>query len=421
MQLEFMNIMTKDLVAGASILILGTALVWAQPTSAPPAAAAASTNVLGPRIQFETPVYDFGRAKCGEPIKYTYVFTNTGDRMLIISSVQPGCHCTTAGEWTRQVEPGKTGGIPVQFDTTGGNGMTIRQITVACNITNQPPMVYLQLRGTIYKPVDVNPPWAVLNVPPDAESASLNVTITNNTEEPLILSPPESNNRMFSAQLVTNEPGRGFLLKVTAVPQGTGTVQGQIRLKTTWTNTPVIQVMVVANVQAVVMVMPTFMSLVPGPLPNAVTNSVTIQNNSTNLLTLSEPVVNVPGVEATIKELQPGKSFAAMLAFPQGFLIPPGQQVELSVKSSNPRFPVIKVPVTQLTRPTGPAVAPRPATAVRLPVSAPVQATPALALTTATTPPVPAVPPVTAKRPSPTGARPLPVPPPLPPLPPAPK
>ena len=89
------------------------------------------------------------------------------------------------------------------------------------------------------------------------------------------------------------------------------------------------------------------------------TNSVTIQNNSTNLLQLSEPVVNVPGVDAQIKEMQPGKSFTAMLAFPQGFEVPPGQQVELSVKSSNPKFPVVKVPVMQMPRPAPPAAPPR--------------------------------------------------------------
>ena len=104
-------------------MTVGTALVGAQPTSAPPAAAAASTNALGPRIQFATPVYDFGRVKAGEPVKYTYVFTNTGDRLLIINSVQPGCGCTTAGEWTKQVEPGKTGSIPIQFNTAGYNGL----------------------------------------------------------------------------------------------------------------------------------------------------------------------------------------------------------------------------------------------------------------------------------------------------------
>jgi copper(I)-binding protein len=402
--------MTKELVAAASILIVGTALVGAQPTSAPPATAAASTNLLGPRIQFATPVYDFGRAKCGEPVKYTYVFTNTGDRMLIINSVQPGCHCTTAGEWTKQVEPGKTGGIPIQFDTTGTSGMIVRLITVACNIPNQPPMVNLQLKGTVYKPIDVNPPWAVLSVPPDVETASLVVAITNNTEEPLILSAPQSNNRMFSAQLVTNQPGKGYQLKISTVPPlGVGSIQGQVVLKTTWTNTPVISVTVVANVQPALMVMPAFMRVDAGPLANAVTNSVTIQNNSTNRVTLSEPAVNVPGVEAAIRELQPGKSFSAMLTFPQGFLISPGQQVEFTAKSSNPKFPVVKVPVIQLTRPTGPTLPAPAAAAVRVPVAAPAAAP-------VPVPPAPTAPPVaTVKHISPVGTRPIPPPPPLPP------
>jgi copper(I)-binding protein len=409
-----MKRVTKDLVLAASILIVGTALVGAQQTSAPPVAAAASTNALGPRIQFATPVYDFGRVKAGERVKYTYVFTNTGDRMLIINSVQPGCHCTTAGEWTKQVEPGKTGGIPIQFDTTGVPGMVVRQITVACNITSQPPLAFLQLKGTVYKPFDVNPPWAVLTIPPDVETASVVVAITNNTEEPLFLGSPHSNNRMFSAQLVTNEPGRAYQLKISTVPPlGLGSVQGQIVLSTTWTNTPAIPVTVVANVQPAVMVIPSFMSLAPGPLPNAVTNSVTIQNNSTNRLTLSEPVVNMPGVEATIRELQPGKSFAAMLAFPQGFQVPPGQQVELSVKSSNPKVPVIKVPVMQMARLARPTLPGPPAAAGHAPTPASVPAPASSA---------PAALPVSpVKKLSPVGARPNPPPPPLPPLPPAPR
>ncbi len=77
-----------------------------------------------------------------------------------------------------------------------------------------------------------------------------------------------------------------------------GSVQGQISLKTTWTNTPTIPVTVVANVQPAVMVIPSYITLAPGPLANAVTNSVAIQNNSTNLLELSDPAVNVPGVGA---------------------------------------------------------------------------------------------------------------------------
>ena len=117
------------------------------------------------------------------------------------------------------------------------------------------------------------------------------VTITNNTEEPLMLSAPESNNRMFAAQLNTNVLGKGYQLKVSTVPPlpAMGSAQGQISLKTAWTNTPIIPVTVVANVQPAVMVIPSYITLAPGPLANAVTNSVAIQNNSTNLLHVVRP------------------------------------------------------------------------------------------------------------------------------------
>jgi len=358
----------------------GTAVVGARQTAAPPAAAEASTNVIGPKIQFATPLHDFGRARAGEPVKYTYVFTNTGDRLLILNTVQPQCGCTTAGDWTRQVQPGNTGSIPIQFNTANYNGPVFKQVTVTCNVTNQPTL-FLQLKGTVYKPFDLNPPMAVLNIPPDAETASVVVTITNNTEEPLVLSTPESNNRAFAAELKTNALGKGYQLIVSAVPPTPpGSVQGQISLRTSWTNPAVISVPVAANVQPAVMVIPSYITLAPGPLANAVTNSVSIRNNSTNDLKLSDPVVNVAGVEAEIKEMQPGKSFTALLAFPQGFQIPPGQQVELSVKSSNPKFPVVKVLVVQTPRPTPPPVRPTP----------PVKPVPSPAATPPPVPPLPA-------------------------------
>src|SRR5664279_4360779 len=162
----FMSTAMKNLVWVVGLMALGTAVVRAQQTSAPPAAATAATNAVGPKIQFATPVYEFGRMKSGEPIKYTFVFTNTGDRLLVLNSVQPQCGCTTAGEWTKQVEPGNTGSIPIQVNTFGYNGGVTKQVTVTCNVTNQ-PTVFLQLRGTLYKPIDFIPQIASLNLSPD--------------------------------------------------------------------------------------------------------------------------------------------------------------------------------------------------------------------------------------------------------------
>src|ERR1035437_4188996 len=390
-----MNMRMNYLVLAVGVVIVGTANVGARQAPVPPVAAVISTNVaattngIGPRIQFASDLYDFGRSKSGEPVKYTYVFTNTGDRMLIVSAVQPSCGCTTAGEWTKQVEPGKTGVIPVQFNGAG-NGTIGKTVTVTCNVTNQ-PIVSLQLRGTLFHPFDLMPPMAIVNIPPDAQSGSSVVSITNNMEEPLVLSMPESNNRAFAAELKTNAPGKGYQLTISAVPpMPPGSVQGQISLRTSWTNPAVISVPVQLVVQPAVMVIPSYITLASGPLGKAVTNSVSIQNNSTNLLTLSEPTVNASGAEAQIREMQPGKSFTALVSFSEGFQVPPGQQVELSIKSSNPKFPLIKVPVMQMPRPAPPPMAPTPTVA-------------------------PATPMAPVKKVSSAGPRPPPTPPPLPP------
>jgi hypothetical protein len=127
--------------------------------------------------------------------------------------------------------------------------------------------------------------------------------------------------------------------------------QGRVILQTSGTNTPKAAVPLEANVQPTVIVTPTDILLPPGPLPNGLMIGIAIQdNNTTSLLRLSEPAVNVPGVGAEIRTNEPGKSYSAMLRFPQGFVVLPGRQVEFRVKTSDPNVPVIRVPVKQISR-----------------------------------------------------------------------
>jgi len=245
-----------------SIMSVGTLVAGARQAPAPPAAAAATTNAIGPKIQFATTLYDFGRVRNGDPVKYTYVFTNTGDALLVLNNVQPQCGCTAAGEWTKQVEPGKTGVIPIQFNTAAYTGGVLKQVTVFCNVSTQ-AVLPLQLKGTVYKAYDINPQMGVFNMGPDAGAASLVITITNNMEEPLLLSSPTVNNRIFSVELVTNQLGKGYQIKVSTVPPmpAAGSSQGQVVLKTSWTNTPTIAVPLAANIQAAVVVIPPVINL----------------------------------------------------------------------------------------------------------------------------------------------------------------
>src|SRR5215472_2434767 len=133
----------------------------------PAATAPASTTGGGPKIQFDSLTYDFGRVRAGTKVIHNFVFTNTGDATLQITGVQPGCHCTTVGDWTHTVEPGKTGVIPIQFDSTGFGGPIVRTPSITSNDKSQ-PMVRFQLNGTVSKPVETSPAFVSMVIAPDA-------------------------------------------------------------------------------------------------------------------------------------------------------------------------------------------------------------------------------------------------------------
>ncbi|HWQ91414.1 MAG TPA: DUF1573 domain-containing protein [Clostridia bacterium] len=345
----------------ASIAFLACTLIgaWAQQTPA------ASASTGAPKIQFADPVFDFGRIKSGDLAKHIYYFTNVGTAVLEVPNVHPSCGCTTAGEWTKRVEPGETGTLAIQFNSLNFRGPVLKTISVTSNDKTQ-PVVILQLKGTIWKPIDAAPEYAVLNIPPDATQGSAIVTITNNMEEAVELFNPVSNNPSITAVLKTNVPGRSFQVEVAASkPMAAGNVQAQIEIKTSSTIMPVVIIRAWANVQAPVAIMPPQITLPAPPLQVKAQPTVTIQNYSTNALNVTEPSLNLEGVEVNLQEVRPGRTFTVTLGFPQGFEMPAGQSPVLTVKTSHPDFPVLKVPIRQMPRMT-----PAAASAVP-PISAP--------------------------------------------------
>jgi len=339
---------------GAPAVAPATGLPQAAPAAAP------ATNAGGGKIQFEMPNYDFGKSKAGDPVKYTFVFTNVGTETLEIKNVRPGCGCTTAGEWTKKVEPGKTGTIPIQVNVaaTWPNGPIAKYVDIDTSDASQ-PSTRLNIHGNIWKPVEVNPQIAMLNnVPVDSpESISSVVTVTNNTEELIMLETPESSSKNFTATLKTNVPGKGYQVTVKMVaPITPGSAQGQITMKTSSTNVPTVSFTVYASVVAAVTVMPPQVTLPFAPISTKLTPSVTIQNNGANPIKVSDASVSSKDISVQVNEIQPGKTFSATLTVPEGFEIAQGQTVELTLKSTHPQFPVIKVPITQMQKPPAPAI-----------------------------------------------------------------
>ena len=333
----------------------------ASPNPVPFAPLVASTpNPNGARIEFNEKVHNFGKIKANDPLRFDFVFTNTGKATLEVTDVRPQCGCTTASPWDRKVEPGQTGKIPIQFNPGNFSGTVSKSITVTCNDSVQSVQT-LQLTATIWRPVDIQPAYLYFT---GVEGESTNdvkmARIVSNLDEPLTLQAPECPNPRFKAELSTVKPGKEFDLKVTYLGQVSNTVpQGVVSIKTSSTNMPVISVTAYAMPQPAVAIMPQAIRLPAGQLSNDHKQVITIRNNSSTAIQLSEPAVAAEGVKVEVNEVQPGKLFNINLVFAPNYKQTQGQPFEFTVKTSHPKNPVLRVPIMQT--PTQPVLA-KPAT-----------------------------------------------------------
>src|SRR5216110_2475601 len=93
-------------------IAIASGLAQTKNSSRLPAATISPPGASGAKIQFAEATFDFGKVKGGEVVRHDFVFTNNGTAALEIKDVRSGCGCTTAVNWDRQVEPGKTGVMP---------------------------------------------------------------------------------------------------------------------------------------------------------------------------------------------------------------------------------------------------------------------------------------------------------------------
>ncbi len=351
--------------------VLLTTVVWgfavpaaAQVEGAPrPAAAVAPGAVSRAKIALDKKVFDFGRVGMGAVIRHEFIFTNTGAAALTIKDVRPGCGCTAAGEWTREVEPGRTGVIPLELNTAGFLNEISKATVVQCNDPEQ-PIVRLEMKGTVWRAFDVKPGFVLFRLSDEAPTNETKVVkIVSQLEEPVALVPPQSTNASFRAELRVVRPGREFELAITTVPPlAPGYTRNVFQIETSSAEAPRMIVTAQATVLKAVQLSPERIVLPPGPMPTARTNRVSVRNNGPDPLALSEARVDLPGTVARIEEVQPGRLFWVAVSFPPGFQLEPRHTGELSFRSNHPRYPLLRVPVADSQSAVRPAVAPAGAT-----------------------------------------------------------
>jgi hypothetical protein len=326
---------------------------------------AAKPNGDGPQIKFSETLFDFGRIKSSEPVRHEFIVTNTGNTVLDILTVQPGCPgCTTALPWDRQIQPGRTGKIPIQFNPLGFSGPVSKSVTVTSSDAAQ-PMQILQFKANIWQPIDVQPSYLYF-MPAEGEETNETkvVRIISNLEEPLTLSQPKSDNPAFTLELKTLQPGKEFALHVTHAGVVTNaSPQGLITISTSSSNVPTVKVATRVMPQPALAVSPLQIMLPAGSLSAGHRHTQMIRNNSSTPMKVTEAAVNAEGVTVQVNESQPGKLFLLTVTFPTNFQARAGEPLALTVKTSHPKRPIVNIPVVQSTLPAATAFRPPTKTA----------------------------------------------------------
>jgi len=315
--------------------------------TAQPESSAQSTN-SGPRIEFAELTHDFGRIEPGQTVSYTFVFTNQGTQALDITEVRPSCSCTAAGNYSKHVEPGKAGIIPVVYSASGLSGPVGKNLWVASNDSARPSVV-LRISAMISRPIDAVPGIAAFGFGPDFQTnESRVVRITSNLDEPVALSEPVCTNKEFRAELKTIQPGKEFELRVSVIPPLLpGSFSSVVTIKTSSVKMPSVEVKLYATVQPALTISPATIRLPSGSMTNALEIPVAIQSRSTNSLILSDPKINVAGADLKLREIQPGRIFQLLVTFPPNFRAPADRPLEVRVNSNHPQAPTITIPVIQ--------------------------------------------------------------------------
>ena len=98
-------------------------------------------------FEFEKVEHDFGKIKEGEKAIHSFMFKNTGDAPINISSVKSSCGCTIP-EWPKKpVLPGETGEIKALYNSKNRLGSFVKSITVTSNASETTTIV--RIRGEV--------------------------------------------------------------------------------------------------------------------------------------------------------------------------------------------------------------------------------------------------------------------------------
>ena len=119
-----------------------------------------SFSVSAQEFEFETETINYGKIAKGDNGERTFIFTNIGDKPLIIKNIQSSCGCTVPKKPKKPIMPGKKGEIKVSYDTKRVGGFS-KVITIFSNAKKSRKII--KIKGYVNKGVSLQKEKSILS------------------------------------------------------------------------------------------------------------------------------------------------------------------------------------------------------------------------------------------------------------------
>jgi thiol-disulfide isomerase/thioredoxin len=324
----------------------------------PPAAPAAATPPTGPapKITAGEPVFDFGETWSDAKVKHTFMVRNEGDAPLTIIKVKPGCGCTIAQDYDKNIEPGQTGRIPIELNTKATRDT---KKSVKINVeTNDPvnPTYELTITGKVKQRFKIDPPESASfgKVRPH-EKQERRMILTNQMEEPVEISLENTKISVFDAELITKEPGKVYEFVIRSnPPYQEKNNKGNFKLITNLPEKNAIEIPASLFALPLVELRPEEL-VISSAKDTATTEKVRVTFNAPEARQILSAKTDAPDVQVEVKEVATS-AFDVVLNFPAKYLPPASTGHKLTLKTDDPQNPEVKLNIVQKVAPpaTGP-------------------------------------------------------------------
>jgi hypothetical protein len=299
-----------------------------------------------PKLVVKDRVHDFGAIDRGKALEATLEFSNAGDAVLHVLELSPSCGCTTTGDWPHELAPGAKASVPVKVDTAHFNGQIGKTVLLRTDDPTEGE-IYFELRAKITTPISIATSVLIFPAVSDPnQSLARSTTLRNETDEPLKLTTPVSDNPLFRPELKTIIPDKEYELVVTTgTPLPEGTQSARITMGSTVSKMPKITIEAVITLLAPVQIAPTQITLTAPKLAAPEKRFAVIMSHRGADLQLSDVATDAPGAQLTTALSPDRKQATITVTFPAGFEMKPDSQFVLRGKTNQPSAPTFEVPI----------------------------------------------------------------------------